>query len=582
MEVPGQSNLKGNSHSRSSHSKKVSANSEESTNQGLTVRISQLSRERSRNLQYRNGVNMKSYQQMIGCAKLWFAFASSGLGSISLWFESLNHPAEERFGIRFQNKDVCIRYEKYLAHVCKLCKSADGERLEFQTFVALRHHMSNVHQLTYCHICTDNLMLFSRLERKTYTRDALQRHIRCGDKEDKSMKGHPSCLFCEQRFFDEECRYRHLRKEHFFCQFCENEGRHFNIFFGEHSGRRGAVALDFQYNGRQLAGSSRPKRDVPDAQNAPVIRRDKISVIQQEQVSQPRRRPNEYIVVPSAQSNNRAIRSNASPLYTLHSEDFPSLGNSLNSVTSLRPDDFPQLNRVNRANPHGNSSASTQSTVRDSSSRGFPSSSNISKNGCESAVEDFPALSVSRDLGSVTSAWSSKKSFKSIISPNEVPSNTRTLPQPDIWPLNISTPSTTDVETEQWQESKPYTGSMFSNLSLSNLFDVEPFKKDEVPSLHCSATASDRGPQSQEVAVIAQNVDTPPGVYIGPSSTSDILLGPPPGFENVCIVDSAPPGLSASPSPFRKTTLISQSDTKNTSIEAIQKAEDECYDSNEN
>ncbi|KAE9414829.1 hypothetical protein Angca_005164, partial [Angiostrongylus cantonensis] len=163
---------------------------------------------------------------------LWFAFASSGLGSISLWFESLNHPAEERFGIRFQNKDVCIRYEKYLAHVCKLCKSADGERLEFQTFVALRHHMSNVHQLTYCHICTDNLMLFSRLERKTYTRDALQRHIRCGDKEDKSMKGHPSCLFCEQRFFDEECRYRHLRKEHFFCQFCENEGRHFNIFFG--------------------------------------------------------------------------------------------------------------------------------------------------------------------------------------------------------------------------------------------------------------------------------------------------------------------------------------------------------------
>ncbi|CAJ0610545.1 unnamed protein product [Cylicocyclus nassatus] len=82
----------------------------------------------------------------------------------------------------------------------------DGERLEFPTSVALRHHMASVHQLTYCHICIENIIQFSR-ERKTHTRDGLQRHIRARDRDDKSLRGHPSCLFCEQRFFDEEFRF---------------------------------------------------------------------------------------------------------------------------------------------------------------------------------------------------------------------------------------------------------------------------------------------------------------------------------------------------------------------------------------
>ncbi|KAK6037943.1 zinc finger, C2H2 type [Cooperia oncophora] len=159
---------------------------------------------------------------------------SAGLGTASLSFSSLNHPDEKRFAIQFQNADVLKRYEKYLSHVCKICKSHNGERLEFPTFVALRHHMSSAHDLIYCHICTENIILFSR-ERKSYTRDALQRHIRTGDRDDKSLKGHPSCLFCDQRFFDEEFRYRHLRKEHFFCQFCETEGKHLNVFFGGHA-----------------------------------------------------------------------------------------------------------------------------------------------------------------------------------------------------------------------------------------------------------------------------------------------------------------------------------------------------------
>lgn len=42
--------------------------------------------------------------------------------------------------------------------------------------------------------------------------------------------GHPQCLFCEKRFLDEEFRYKHLRKEHFFCQICDADGNS-NYFY---------------------------------------------------------------------------------------------------------------------------------------------------------------------------------------------------------------------------------------------------------------------------------------------------------------------------------------------------------------
>ncbi|KAJ1370544.1 hypothetical protein KIN20_032285 [Parelaphostrongylus tenuis] len=347
--------------------------------------------------------------------------------------------------------------------------------------------MANVHNLTYCHICTDNIVLFSR-ERKTYTRDALQRHIRYGDRDDRSLKGHPSCLFCEQRFFDEEHRYRHLRKEHFFCQFCESDGKQ-NTFFGdrdglmghykamhfvceveecramgiafssqidlnlhkssEHSTRRTALALDFQYNDRQLAGSSRSRREIPSAQDAPIVRRDKISVIQQEQTPQ-LKRPNQYIVVPSAQRSNRSVLCNVAPAYTPQSEDFPSLGNSSGSLTSLRPDNFPRLNRVNRS---AVPAVVAQSTASDSPSGAALSFSKvIRKNRSVDVVEDFPALSASRGQGSVTSVWDGKKILKPVVAGCMMPNDTKTLPEPDIWPQNVSAASTTEADAEQWQQ----------------------------------------------------------------------------------------------------------------------------------
>lgn len=68
-------------------------------------------------------------------------------------------------------------------------------------------------------------------ERRYYDRKKLAEHRRVGDEDDRSHKGHPLCEFCDERFFDNDELIRHLRKEHYFCHFCEADGIN-NQFYG--------------------------------------------------------------------------------------------------------------------------------------------------------------------------------------------------------------------------------------------------------------------------------------------------------------------------------------------------------------
>ncbi|CAJ0585587.1 unnamed protein product, partial [Mesorhabditis spiculigera] len=300
-----------------------------------------------------------------------FGFAKSDLSKIRLEGTPSKHPDEERFKVTFENEAAGIRYEKYLAHVCKICKMEDGERLEFPTFVSLRQHMSEIHHLSYCHICTDNLNLFSR-ERKTYTRENLTRHLKFGDPEDKSQTGHPTCLFCDQRFFDEELRYRHLRKDHFFCQFCEAAGTSLNTFYGkhdelvahyvekhyvcdvpeckqagiafadpfdlkihkskDHGNSRQGIQLDFQYSDRQLGRGALSGRGRGGRPERPA-----------------REERPEFVVVPSAQYRG-PIRFSTAPAYntSANAEQFPSLPGSSAPAAAVNPNAFPRLGKVNK------------------------------------------------------------------------------------------------------------------------------------------------------------------------------------------------------------------------------------------
>lgn len=61
-------------------------------------------------------------------------------------------------------------------------------------------------------------------ERKCYPRKDLAQHRRKGDADDTSYKGHPLCEFCDKRYFDNDELLKHLRRDHYFCHFCESSG----------------------------------------------------------------------------------------------------------------------------------------------------------------------------------------------------------------------------------------------------------------------------------------------------------------------------------------------------------------------
>uniref|UniRef100_A0A1I7TVA1 RING-type E3 ubiquitin transferase n=2 Tax=Caenorhabditis tropicalis TaxID=1561998 RepID=A0A1I7TVA1_9PELO len=316
---------------------------------------------------------------------LSFCTVDEGLSTVALEMKKSGHPDEDRFGIRFSNKISGSKYEKYLAHVCKICKTDDGERLEFPSFMSLRQHMASRHEQSYCHICTDNLNLFSR-ERKTYTREQLQRHMRIGDFDDKSFKGHPQCLFCEQKFLDEENRYRHLRKEHFFCQFCESDGTMTNVFFGkhdelkkhykenhyiceteeckqmgiafankfeldlhranEHSEKRNLIELGFGQRvpdpGRSMGRGRGVRYNEPPQ---PPVPRERIAVVQRQVETNPQSDPSQFTTVRSAQS--KGVFTSTRSAFTSSQQDFPSLAPQA-PPPSIRSSDFPRLNKVNK------------------------------------------------------------------------------------------------------------------------------------------------------------------------------------------------------------------------------------------
>ncbi len=117
----------------------------------------------------------------------------------------------------------CPRVEeafwRLLDHCCPLCP--DGR--SFRRFRDLAQHVRNEHERQYCDLCVQHLKIFTH-ERRLYTRSELVAHWRKGDPDDTSHRGHPLCEFCNTRFMDKDELYRHLRRDHYFCHFCDADG----------------------------------------------------------------------------------------------------------------------------------------------------------------------------------------------------------------------------------------------------------------------------------------------------------------------------------------------------------------------
>ena len=137
-------------------------------------------------------------------------------------FESINFSSlcmDGKNKIFSESMEIQDMYHDLMKHTCSMCETPQ----EFKSFTQLRYHVSRVHKLMSCKLCTENLNLFSS-ERKFYNTQDMVRHKKTGDEDEKSYRGHPLCEFCEERYFDKDALNLHLRKDHYYCQFCEKNG----------------------------------------------------------------------------------------------------------------------------------------------------------------------------------------------------------------------------------------------------------------------------------------------------------------------------------------------------------------------
>ncbi len=125
-----------------------------------------------------------------------------------------------KFGIFFQSENVKNSYEELLYYSCPICT----DKTNFGSFAELRRHARQVHDKQYCDLCVKNLKIFPK-EFRVYTRSELVTHRKTGDPDDKSHKGHPQCDFCSERYLGNDELLTHLRKNHFWCHFCEKDGK---------------------------------------------------------------------------------------------------------------------------------------------------------------------------------------------------------------------------------------------------------------------------------------------------------------------------------------------------------------------
>uniref|UniRef100_A0A8C2PXN2 RING-type E3 ubiquitin transferase n=2 Tax=Cyprinus carpio TaxID=7962 RepID=A0A8C2PXN2_CYPCA len=129
------------------------------------------------------------------------------------------YQCEKKYDIYFADGKMYAQFRKILLHECPQCP----EPKVFSKFEELEQHMRKQHELFCCKLCAKHLKIFS-YERKWYNRKELARHRTQGDPDDTSHRGHPLCKFCDDRYLDNDELLKHLRRDHFFCHFCDADG----------------------------------------------------------------------------------------------------------------------------------------------------------------------------------------------------------------------------------------------------------------------------------------------------------------------------------------------------------------------
>ncbi|EDW02249.1 E3 ubiquitin-protein ligase ZNF598 [Drosophila grimshawi] len=124
----------------------------------------------------------------------------------------------KKYRIGFCSAEIQQKFYELLNHPCPICDAPP-----YRTFDALRDHVRREHHMYFCDLCVETLKIFT-FERRCYTQAELVIHNAKGDPDNTSHRGHPLCEYCNERYVDRDELFRHLRRNHYFCHFCDADG----------------------------------------------------------------------------------------------------------------------------------------------------------------------------------------------------------------------------------------------------------------------------------------------------------------------------------------------------------------------
>ncbi|PJF18377.1 hypothetical protein PSACC_01790 [Paramicrosporidium saccamoebae] len=121
----------------------------------------------------------------------------------------------DNLGMYFADEQIKSDVLKTLELRCCVPKCRESKRV-WNTKQELKHHVHNVHQLSFCDICLAHKKAFPS-EYKAYNRGELVKH------QNDKVAGHPSCTVCSSLFYSEDELTAHCREKHEQCHICQRQ-----------------------------------------------------------------------------------------------------------------------------------------------------------------------------------------------------------------------------------------------------------------------------------------------------------------------------------------------------------------------
>ncbi|KAG5982507.1 hypothetical protein E4U55_001814 [Claviceps digitariae] len=128
---------------------------------------------------------------------------------------------DSNIGIKYTNEDIVGDTVLLLRYNCP-DDACDFAGLGWPD---LHRHVKSQHRKRMCDLCTRNKKVFTH-EHELFSDKELDKHMKRGnDKpgaaDQTGFKGHPLCVFCGERFYDDDKLYEHCRMKHERCFLCD-------------------------------------------------------------------------------------------------------------------------------------------------------------------------------------------------------------------------------------------------------------------------------------------------------------------------------------------------------------------------